>query len=863
MNKHTPPKWADKFLSWYCRPDLLEEIQGDVYELFERTAKENQRRAKWLFVWNVLRFFRWKNIRLSKPTFVNSYFILLTNYMRVGIRSANRHRLNSTINVIGLSIAIGVSVTAGMFIDNQLNSYAFQKNADRVFEITSLVKTEDGVQEWGDTPLMLGPELRESSAGVVGMTRINTQSASARTKDGDAFYEQVSLVDPDFHKLFSLTSLQGDITLIRSKNTIVINQEQAIKYFGDQNPIGQVLSLKFNSGTKNDFTVVAVVEEPINSAIYFGFIISIKHLEIGLEEIPAWQKNTGATFVLLQTGYPASGLQPALIKYKELQNRSSPNWKVEEFLLRPLPELATNSKQIINSVSHGANQNVLIALGIVSILLLLTSCFNYINVAVATITIRVREIAVRKVIGGSKKEIVQQFLTENVIICLMATGVGVLLAYILFLPALRNLTPIEVPFQFSSWQIGVMYFVSLIFFVCLLSGLYPAFYVASFAPAQILKGKQKFGHQSGFSKSLLTLQFMLTIIMVVASLMFIQNAISLKNRDWGYSYQHVVTIFTNSEPQYAYLNTTLQANTKVKSIAGTVDHVGMDYNWKTISVRGTNVEAMHYRIGFNYLETLNLKLLAGRYFNSNLQSDKIESAVITQSLADLAGWDNGLNQTLVLDSNKYFVVGIVQDFLYDAWTTSAPAFFTISSEEKYNYITASVAPELVNEALLEAKSNCHKIAPDDPFEGFRQEDVFRGFLDDLQINIQLLIFVSIVAILISCLGLYGLVAFSITRRLKEFSIRKIFGANLLHIANLMSKDYVWVFSVAFLIGLPVGNWLINSFIEELYHVTQSISTAIVPSLCASIILLIMFMITLGLQLNRVTKENPSETLKIE
>ncbi|MBN8652863.1 MAG: ABC transporter permease [Cytophagales bacterium] len=857
--KHTPPKWADKFLTWYCRADLLEEIQGDAYELYERTAKKSKRKADLLFIWNVLRFFRLRNMQRKTPVFASSYITLVNSYLLAGIRNANRHRLNSTINVIGLAVAIGIVLTSALFIENQFNSFSYQKNADRVFQITSLVKTGDELQEWGDTPSLLGSTLREAETSIVGMTRVHSDMVSARFKNGDAFYEQVSLVDPEFAQLFTLALVSGDLAQIKSKNTVALNQQQAEKYFGDQNPIGQTLSLKFGSGMKDEFIVIAVFNEPINSSIYFGLIISFLHLQTA--EAPAWQKNTTATFILLGDQYAASDLTLSLAKYKDMQNLSSPNWKVDQFNLRPLTELATNSKQINNSISHGAHPAGLIALGVISILLLVVSCLNYVNVAISTVSVRLREIAIRKVIGGSKREIVQQFLTENLVICTLATVAGVLLAYAFFLPAFRNLTPIEVPFQFSSWMSGVVFFFGLIVFVGIVSGLYPALYVAAFAPAQILKGKQQFGHHSLLSKGLLTLQFILAITTVVSSFIFVQNALNLKNRDWGYVHQDVIALFATTPAQYAYLNHKLQANTKIKSLAGTTDHVGMDYNWRTITAQHTNYDAMHYRTGFNYLETINTKLIVGRYFDSQIESDKIESAIVTQSFADLLSWDAPLNQTFVADSNKYVVVGVVQDFLHDAYHSSAPAFFTITPKETFNYICASVKTGSSEATIQDAKNDWNAITPDDPFEGFQQEEVFRGFNEDLSINTQLLIFVACVAVLLSGLGLYGLVSFNITRRLKEFSIRKIFGANMIHIFRLMSKEYVRIAVVSFLIGCPAGYLLINMFINEIYVAVPF--SGLAPFFYTLIVLIAIVTSTVGIQMKRITQENPTETLKIE
>jgi hypothetical protein len=565
---------------------------------------------------------------------------------------------------------------------------------------------------------------------------------------------------------------------------------------------------------------------------------------------------------MLKPDAPINAVAEGMSRYRDMQNAASPAWTVDGFRFQPLRGLAGKGQSIVGSISNGAHPSGLLSLLVIGFLLLLLASFNYMNVAVATAATRLKEIGIRKVIGGRKKEIIQQFLTENFLMCALSIGVGTLLSYWLFLPAFNSLYPIKTPFQFSDPLTVMLVFGGILVFVGLVSGAYPALYISSFTPIGILRGKEKFGQRGLFSRILLTLQFVLAFTAVVASFVFIDNSLYLKNKDWGYNHDLNIVVPVNDVAQFLALRDKTAERVEIAAVAGAANHIGYQNTRNTFEHLGKRHETVHYRVGFGYPETMNLRLQSGRFFNRFIQSDEQESVLVNESFVRMMGWDNGLEQSFEYDSGKRYVVGVIEDFHYEGFYNQlGPVMISITPDTTFRYFTAKASAGNIGTVKNYLERAWREVAPDDPYEGFLQDDVFENFYNDNTANIKLLSFISGTAILLGCLGLFGLVSFNITRRLKEFSVRKVFGANMPHLFRLMSRDYLWILLIAFGIGAPTGFVLMNFLIQHIYPDPQP--AGILPFAAAISAMAITVGITVASQMRRVVRENPAETLRIE
>ena len=342
--------------------------------------------------------------------------------------------------------------------------------------------------------MLLGPELVNKHSQVQRIARIEFQSASLRYGD-NVFRERVVFTDPDYMRIFDYPLLYGNKQVLDSKDQVVISYDMAIKYFGDEDPMGKRMTIKFSNSVIQSYFVGAVFDEwPKNMSFGFDILLPIDNFfDLKLKEQYDWSDYTDATFVELFPGGNAEVLAGQMTPYVELQNSTDTKWPIEKYEFWPLEILAINNHIIDGEVAHGSHPAGRAALTVIAILLLILACFNYMNLAVAASTKRLKEIALRKVLGSARKGIINQFLVENIMLCLLALIIGTVLSVTFLLPGFNTLLPITVPFGFSSFQSAALFFVGLLLLIGIASGSYPAFYISRFQPVMIFKGNQKFG----------------------------------------------------------------------------------------------------------------------------------------------------------------------------------------------------------------------------------------------------------------------------------------------------------------------------------------------------------------------------------
>lgn len=860
--KHAPPIWADRFLVWYCRPDRLEEIQGDVHELFRRRSKNQPRLARWLFVWNVFRFFRLKNIRQSKTLQRSNNLTMFSNYFLIGFRSAVRNGMVSLINIGGLALGVGGAITIFIFADQWFHTDDFHLKRDRIYEVVNIVNRDSTRITMADTPLLLGPMLEGDAASVEKMTRIEAGSGALRHGE-NVFFERIWFTDPAFFEIFTFTHVGVPGNALRSPNSIVITRAIAEKYFRERDPIGQPMSVKFSNNRVFDFTVTGVADLPENNTLHFNVILPMDVFdELKLKDEYNWDYLTDATFVLLKPGQQIESLTPLMAKYKKLQNESNPDWPIVDFKFYSMDMLAAESGDLESYMMGSGQPQGVYTMSVIAFLLLLLACFNYTNIAVATVSTRLKEIGIRKVVGGRKLEIVQQFIIENVMLCSFAILVGLGVAYFGFTPGISALVGYPIPFAFSSGAMGVYFFVGILLFIVMVSGVYPALYVAGFQPVQILKGKERFGQRSTFSRILLTMQFILAFMTIVGCFVFIDQNMYFRRKDWGYDHAQNLVVPVNNVEQYLKLRDKIANRRDIVQFAGSRHHVGSAAERAVLDYASQKFEMIHFGVGYDYLETMNIRLKEGRFFDRRMPSDSVSSVVVNEHFVDAMGWTAPLNQFFNFGDKQRVVVGVVRDFHHDDFYMGIrPALFSLSPEKDFRFLSMKVQAVSAADVEQEMRGFWKEIGPDDPYRGIVQDDVFFNYFRNTRNDMGIISSVAVITLILACLGLFGLVSYNITRRMKEFSVRKVFGANFFHIFRLMNRDYNWILSIAFILGAPAGYFLMGLLIQTIYPEPQP--TGIVPFAIAIGMMVLTVAITIGSQMNRITRENPAQTLRSE
>ncbi|MGH7450501.1 MAG: FtsX-like permease family protein, partial [bacterium] len=554
-------------------------------------------------------------------------------------------------------------------------------------------------------------------------------------------------------------------------------------------------------------------------------------------------------------------------RYIAAHNSAAPDLPIARFYFDPLRELALHawsenlSSDILKRAMHPAG---MISPSIIAALLLLMACFNYINTAIAFSSKRLKEIGVRKVIGGGRRQLVLQFMSENILLCVLALILALALAEI-FVPAYDNLwTYFELTLDYSSNFGLVAFLAGLLLLVGIIAGAYPAFYISAYHPVAILRGKQKFSGTSWLSRSLTAFQFTVSMLAVIASLVFIRNADFLKNLDLGYEKNLVMVIPLQDSKYYQPYRDAIEKNPSIVSVAGNRHHVGRSWYTREIESAAQKSQANVMAIGPDYLATMKVRLTAGRDFSQNLATDVDQSIIVNQEMVREFGWIDPevSGQTVTLDSVRYTVIGVVEDFHNDGvWNPIQPVIFRLVKPEGFRFLTVRVRAENLAATNEFLRREWQSVAPDMPYEGYYQNEVMAEAISVSENIKTMFIYISVLAIVISMMGLFALVSLNIARRTKEIGIRKVLGARVFHIINLVNKEFVRLLIAAGLIASVCGYFAVKALIESIYAYHVGFNMA--PFVLAAFAVFLIAVLTVGSQVLKVATANPVDSLRYE
>jgi putative ABC transport system permease protein len=858
-----PPKWAIRLLHWYCHDDLIEEIEGDLMELFDRRAKEgHQLKARFFFWWNVMRFFRLSNFKNS--TRLNST-IMFRNYIKIGFRSMTKNWSTSLINIFGLSLSVGCFITIFIFIDLQYSMDGFHTKKRDIYQVVMKVDTDNGIEQWGDTPYPLSRMISEDVSGVDGFFRIEFQYANVRYKK-NVFREFMVFADPGYLENLDFKVIKGDPNTLNSLDKIVLSNEMAVKYFGDDDPIGKQLNLKFDGGKAKTLEVGAVLEEyPTNNSFGYGFLIPMVQFEqLELMGNKEWDYLTDANFIVLDEKTDPDLVLSFTDPYAEAFNKASDETTALGFRLIPLNQLSETGHEIIGSVANFSHPSGRISLMIIVVLLTLLASFNYMNISVASATKRLKEIGIRKVMGSYKKQIIYQFLTENLLQVMFALIIGTLLCYFLLLPGFNSLIPIPVLFKFSSVASVAGMFVGLLLFIGLVSGAYPSLYISRFMPVDIFRGSQRFGDSSVFSRILLGFQLIIAFLTIVGCFMFADNAIHQRNIEWGYEKQGLISIRTNSEEEFVNLKNEVEMMSEVLEVTSGQHHSGRSYSGAVVKQQETDIRTNILKVSPDYPEKMGMKLKTGRFFNPSLDRSNSPEALVDPLFVKRMGWESAVDQKVKIEGKEYRIVGELAPVIIEQWHAygdPTPTLIAVNAKEEDRYLVIKTNASDLYAFDEKLEAIWLDIAPNDPYMGEIQANVFDDFYRETKANVTIIVFISIVSTILACLGLFGLLSFNVQKRLKELSVRKVLGATRMSIVRLIARKYSLVVIISFIVGGVGGYFLMIQLIDSIY--AEPKSEFVLPVTLAVFIMTATIVLTLTGQILRATRVNPSVNLRSE
>ncbi|MEM1125307.1 MAG: ABC transporter permease [Bacteroidota bacterium] len=853
---YTPPRWASVLLNWLLT-DVWETGAGDYEEYYNQlAATHGERHARWWYRGQVLRL-------LPDRLYEKAYWgaLMLKNYVVLGIRTLRTNKVASVINIAGLSAAVGIAVVIFLFTQ-EINTFDdFHEQGDRVFLVGHAIEHEGGEQLWGTSPVPLGPALSADWPQVEQAVRYAEEQALVQT-EGHAFRETVSFADPGFFDVLTFPLADGDAAALADPGAVILSSRMASKYFSDRDPLGEVLTVTFGTGAIQSFIIRGVAQPfPPRSSLTFDVLVGYETL-LGAAGTHAedWAALTDGTFLKLKRAEDQAFVADQLSRYLPAQQAADVSQPVQAYFLDNIarPDLR-RAWDIHDRALMAPPFWETVGVGLIGLLVLLIACFNYITIALGSAARRLKEIGVRKTTGAEQRHLVVQFLTENLLLCGVALIGGLFIAWAVVIPYMHHLTSMQLHLDLLGNQGLWLFLVGLLAFIGVVSGAYPAFYIASFQPAEILRGTLKLAEKKGLTRALTTVQFVLTIITISLSLFLVSLDDALTGTDWGYADAQTLVIPEASVDQYNRLRQDGLQLAQVVQVVGAQHHVGASLNTASIVVDGTEKQVLHYAVGPSYFEVLGLRMAAGRPFDPEDSADSATGVVINETLAQQEGWADPIGQPIRLGDDTFSVMGVVEDFLVHPLAGKAhPVVFGLTPPAQYRFVMVRVGDGAIPQVTAALQSIWDQHFPEIPFDIYPQREVFGEYDLVLELSLQFTRYLGLFALLISCMGLFGMASQRAARRIKEVGIRKAMGASATQVALLVNRSFLVMLAISTLIATPLCYAGLR-FLLSFAPVDIPLSTT--PFVLTNVLVFLLAAVSLSLQTTRLVRVNSADVLR--
>ena len=799
---------------------------------------------------------------------------MIKNYLKVAVRNLLKHKGYAFINILGLAVGIAASVLIFLYITNEMSYDKFHKNAHRTYRIKAdwSNKGDSRIHQLG-TPYILAQTIREKYPQVESITQLSGPLGDVIIRYKDTAFKETDVfcAEPSFFDVFSFPLLEGNPeTLLKDPHMIVLTQSLAKKYFGDEDPLGKTIEMQA-TGEKEFFKVTGVMEDiPQNSHFRFDMLISMK--TVYPEPSMGWTWNNYATYVTLEEGVTQSLMEEKLVEIDKVHFDGGREHIPWIWTLEPIARIHLHSDLVTGNQPNGSMDYVRLFI-IVAFLILLIAGINFVNLATARSTRRAKEVGLRKVVGSQRRQLIQQFLGESVLMSLVALIFAVILIQAA-LPFYRNLTRKILALSYFGNPFVIPGLLVLALGVGILAGLYPAFFLSSFKLTHVLKGSPLAGRGRGalfLRNGLVVFQFAMSVLLIIGSLVIFRQLDYIKNQRLGFDKEHVVVIHNADtlggqlEPYMERLKqqSDVLGVTAVRSVPGRGTP-----NWG-IGVEGIERERplnMNFMTcDQDFADVLNIKMLEGRFMSRDFPAD-VGAVVINKKAAQYFGIENPVGKKLRIwwTEKDLTIIGIIDNFHFESLHHNVRSMGYLLPEAidstRKPYLLVKISSQVTSDVLSDLRKTWQSMSAGLPFEfTFLDEKVNSLYQNDNRAGRIVTLF-SCLAIFVSCLGLFGLAAFVAEQRTKEIGVRKVLGAPLSHIMWLLTGQFVkWVI-VANLIAWPVGYLIMNRWLEGFaFRASLPIWIFLTSGLAA----LTIAALTVSSQVIKAALANPAECLKYE
>ncbi|HBC78247.1 MAG TPA: hypothetical protein DEO60_00870 [Bacteroidales bacterium] len=790
---------------------------------------------------------------------------MINNVFRLSLRNILNNKVFAFLNIAGLAIGLTASLLIILWIQDELSYEKYNLNAENIFRVEEDQFYSGERYHVTVTPHPSGPVWKEKIPEIREQTRINRLPKILFRQDNKVFFESsIIAADSGLFRVFTMPLVIGDSeTALNSPHSIVLNEKLAAKYFGDTNPIGKTLNLE----NKYQFTVTGVMKDlPKNSMFTFEAVIPYSFLTEINAISTSWGNNSILTFVLCEKDIDINAVNKKLTDVV-LENLPETTTK---YLLFPLLDIHLHS-QFGFEISKGP-VIVIYIFTLIALFVLLIACFNFINLSTAKASGRTKEIAVKKVTGADQKTLIMQFMLESFFLVLLALVLALILMGLL-LPVFNNISG-------KSFTLSDLFHIRFIVSILIagsatgiIAGLYPALYLASFKPVTILKGASVSGKGNGRLRQILVvIQFALSILIAVASVFMYLQLKYLQNKDLGFDKENLLCIPMTDQMKSKYYSlkdelgkepliegvTAARSNpVRIGSNSGGAEWEGKDPEKRVLI--GTNA------VDYDYLETMKMKLFSGRNFSREYGSDKVKDTIgnflVNEEVVKIMGVEDAVGKNFSFMGLNGRIVGVMKNFHFKgADQPIEPIAFALTDPALLNYILIRVTPGNTPAALKTVENIWNRTIPEYPFDYFFIDEDYDNLFRSQTRLTGLLKYFTILAVIIACLGLYGLSAYSAERRTNEIGIRKVMGAGTPAILYSMVREFLLLVFISLILALPAG-WIIVANLLKQFASRIEIKISVFAIIATGT--LIIALATVIFQAIKASMINPASALKIE
>jgi putative ABC transport system permease protein len=801
---------------------------------------------------------------------------MLRNYLKTSLRNLWKRKSFSLINIVGLAIGMAVSFMILLYVWNEVTYDRFHENAAHIYRLATKIDAQGRHLEVASVPAPLGPALVDQFPEVARSARLRDFGTRIVSYE-DKLYEesQIYHADPDLFRVFTIPIVRGNPeTWLQAPFQMLLTEEMAEKYFGSEDPLGKSIKLD----NRYAYTISGIVGKmPENSHFKFNMIGSLSSLQQIRKDLHMWMGFNYATYLLME-GDPS--IEEITTKYNDLLMSNIPDQFKQlgaevEIFLQPMKSIHLHS-HLEGEMEPPGNPAFIRILTTIALFILLIACINFMNLATAQSSKRAKEVGMRKVLGAHRGKLIGQFMGESLLLSFISLIIAVMLIIVL-LPVFNNLVEKELVFNPAQNGIILLGLVGITLLAGFFAGAYPAFFLSAFIPLEVLKSRFKAGKGHRFFRNgLVTLQYIISITLIISTFVIFYQLHHVKNRDLGFDKEQVAVISLTgqvSQKHDVFKNEILRLPGVIKAAgSSTVPGRGLSETMFTFEGVDQKKQVLPItEIDADYLETMDMQVVAGRGFSKDHPGDN-KAMILNETLVRQLGWDEPVGKTVAMmdladydDPGKgfvevpYTVIGVVRDFHFESLHEKIRGHLMKMSGE-VNRVSVRLRPGNIAGTLGSIQNIWRELEPAYPFSYVFLDESFDRLYRSEQRMGQIFISFTLMAIFISCLGLFGLASFTADQRTKEIGIRKVLGASVSNVVLLLSKDFTkWVI-LANVVAWPVAYWVMKRWLQGFAY---RISLTFWIFIFSGVLAVIIALLTVSTKALRAAVANPANSLRYE